>query len=70
VALTLCRYNSVIVNEASGEALAEAVLGLIRDRERREAMGVRARLTVLEGFRAEDQMGLYDRLYQQLLHQR
>jgi len=59
-------YNSMVVDEASPQALAEAVMRLVNDEKLRESMGVRARRTVVESFTMERQLDRYDNLYQML----
>jgi glycosyltransferase involved in cell wall biosynthesis len=59
--------NSVLVNESTSvQALADAVLTLLRDPQRRRRMGEEARRTVVQHFTVDRQIELYEELYDAL----
>jgi len=58
--------NAVVVQEASPQALAAAVAALLDDGALRERLGAAGRRTVVEFFRAEQQMWRYEQLYRYL----
>lgn len=61
--------TGILVPPASPEALAEAILSLLRDPARRMRLGEAGRSRVVEGFRFETMMKGYETLYETLFAQ-
>jgi glycosyltransferase involved in cell wall biosynthesis len=60
--------NSLLVDDATRvQDLADAVLSLLRDPQRREAMATEARRTAVEHFTVDRQIQRYDELYDSLV---
>ncbi len=58
--------NALLVNDASPQAIASAVLHLLNDSVLRTNLGVMGRLTVTSNFRNDQQMWRYEQLYRYL----
>jgi glycosyltransferase involved in cell wall biosynthesis len=59
--------TGILVPPASPAALADAILSLLRDPERRTQLGEAGRRRVIETFRFETMMERYEALYEALL---
>ncbi|KAJ1451414.1 hypothetical protein M885DRAFT_15428 [Pelagophyceae sp. CCMP2097] len=60
------KANGALVNSTAPEALADAVVELLRDAVLRRRLGANARRTVLESFHVDDQIRKYADLYTSL----